>query len=222
MAETVYTPDITVLSGVNMKRNNLIGQRFFRLVVTGEERLCAKQNVLWRCLCDCGGTAVAYAYDLRAGKVKSCGCLSREGLAAKHGYARQGNKRNRVYSVWASMIQRCTNPSSRGYHYYGGRGITVCKRWLKFENFLADMGEPPAGMTLERIKNEKGYSASNCRWASVEAQARNKRSNVWVKLRGKSMLLKDALLKLQKDRGSLHYWMKKLQTDHQGVIDLWA
>lgn len=205
-----------------MRRNNLIGQRFSRLVVTGEGGLCARQNVRWMCLCDCGSTTVAYAYDLRAGKVKSCGCLSREGTATKHGYARHGNKRNRVYSVWASMIQRCTNPSDRNYQHYGGRGITVCKRWLKFENFLADMGEPPAGMTLERLKDEKGYSASNCKWVSAETQARNKRSNVWVKLRGESMLLKDALQKLQKDRGSLHYWMKKLQTDHQGVIDLWV
>lgn len=205
-----------------MRRNDLVGQRFSRLVVTGVAGLCKKQNIRWQCQCDCGGNATAYAYDLKAGKIKSCGCLSKEGLATKHGHARAGAKRSRVYSVWAAMIQRCTNPMDKNYHHCGGRGITVCKRWLKFDNFFADMGEPGEHMTLDRKNNNRGYSLANCRWVPNEVQAINKRTNVWVKLRGERLILRDALLKLGKDRGSVHYWMKKLNTDHQGVIDLWA
>jgi len=75
------------------------------------------------------------------------------------------------------MIQRCTNPKCRRYKDYGGRGITVCTRWLKFENFYADMGECPPGMTLERKDNNKGYYKANCRWATNKEQGNNKRNN---------------------------------------------
>ena len=73
------------------------------------------------------------------------------------------------------MLQRCNNPNSQRYKDYGGRGITVCKRWLKFENFLADMGDRPRGLTLDRKNNDKGYYKRNCHWATYEQQAANKR-----------------------------------------------
>jgi hypothetical protein len=92
--------------------------------------------------------------------------------AYKHGHTT--GKFSATYHSWASMIQRCTNPKRFYYHRYGGRGITVCKRWAKFENFLKDMGERPEGTTLDRKNNDGNYTPANCRWATKEQQASNK------------------------------------------------
>lgn len=81
-----------------------------------------------------------------------------------------------MYRVWQTMVQRCTKPKALGFANYGGRGITVCERWMTFENFLADMGERPKGMTLERRDNDGNYEPGNVRWATMKEQAHNTRT----------------------------------------------
>jgi len=83
--------------------------------------------------------------------------------------------RSRVYEIWAGMLKRCDEPKHASYKYYGGRGISVCDRWRTFENFLADMGHPPDGTSLDRIDNDGNYEPTNCRWATAAVQAKNKR-----------------------------------------------
>lgn len=94
--------------------------------------------------------------------------------ALKHGYA-AGPKPARVYHVWHSMLQRCSNPNGQQWERYGGRGITVCERWHDLLNFIADMGEPPERLSIERINNDGNYEPGNCKWATKSEQRRNQR-----------------------------------------------
>jgi len=93
----------------------------------------------------------------------------------RHGHAAGGG--TRTYQAWKSMLQRCDTPTRRDWPRYGGRGITVTARWRRFENFLADMGECPPGLSLDRINNDGNYEPRNCRWATREQQMRNRRPN---------------------------------------------
>ena len=165
---------------------DLIGKRFGKLIVLkwiGKDKWGHSK---WLCQCDCGNKIIVLGYGLTSGNTKSCGCLQKEGNSIKHGHNRRG-KVTGFYRSWYQMIQRCINPNNKDYHNYGGRGIKVCKRWLKFENFLEDMIEGwRPGLTLERRKNEKGYFKDNCKWVTREEQQRNTRGNHLLTYNGKT------------------------------------
>lgn len=175
-----------------------VGQKFNRWTVIGDAIRDANNLKNWLCRCECGTERRVRHYLLASGKSKSCGCLQREDLGArklKHGYASGGVIRPE-YSVWQMMVARCTNPRAQMYPEYGARGITVCDRWMKFENFLADMGDrPSAKHSLDRIENDKGYQPGNCRWAVPEIQQNNKRTTVFVEYGGERLPLADVVRK---------------------------
>lgn len=157
---------------------DLAGQRFGRLIVI--ERSANKidhYHTSWKCLCDCGAEKVIGSRHLRDGTTVSCGCFSRQQAATAfrtHGHASHG-KTSPTYRSWHSMMMRCTNPNATGFEYWGGRGVMVCDRWLKFSRFLADMGTRPLGCTIDRHPDPHGnYEPGNCRWASFTAQTRNR------------------------------------------------
>ena len=133
-------------------------------------------------MCDCGNETTVYGKFLLDGRSSSCGCFRKEYNAAnphiKHGHTSgdQAKRHSKTYNSWRSMVQRTTNPNHAQFELWGGRGITVCERWLKFENFLEDMGEHPGqGYSLERMNNNGNYEPSNCRWATISDQNRNRR-----------------------------------------------
>jgi hypothetical protein len=149
----------------------------------------------WYCRCDCGGFAVrtieSLTSSLRIGNTASCGCVVKEAVSAirtTHGATRgralgQGN--HPLYATWVHMRARCTRPGHPDWKNYGARGIRVCDRWLSFANFLADMGERPPGMTIDRKNNNGNYEPGNVRWATRQQQSANRRPSTLWRRRGR-------------------------------------
>lgn len=176
-----------------------LGSVFTDLTLLGESGQRLSGYVAYTCKCVCGKVLDVRGTDLLRGHKKSCGCLR----ARVPNNRTHGKSKSKIHLIWNTMKNRCNNPNVKSYSYYGGRGITVCERWQKFENFLADMGERPDGCSLDRIDNSKGYSPENCRWATKEEQANNKRNNVMVYFNGETH--------------SVTQWAKKLGINHAGM-----
>lgn len=160
-----------------------IGSRFTRWTALSESFMTGKSHIVAECKCDCGTVRLVRVARLVSGKSKSCGCWRNDNLTT-HGMT--AGAVSREYSVWNMIVQRCRNPKVKNWMDYGGRGITVCDSWLKFENFYADMGpRPGSGYSIDRRDNEDGYHKSNCRWATRMEQNKNKRNNRIIEAFGK-------------------------------------
>lgn len=168
------------------------GTVFCRLTVIGSNRQMIK------CLCDCGQIIEARKYDLLRGYIQSCGCLAKEMAAEKMRTlsTQHGDWGSKEWNSWHSMHERCLRQEAMGYENYGGRGISICKRWLNvergmgFANFLQDMGRAPSSEhTLDRIDSEGNYEPSNTRWATKKEQARNRRTNRLITAFGRTQCL---------------------------------
>jgi hypothetical protein len=150
-----------------------------------------RQKSYWCCTCVCGVVCIKQGVLLSSGLTRSCGCLLRENQQARITANTTHQQTGTVlYTRWAGMIGRCTNPANAAYADYGGRGITVCPQWrASFEIFARDMGEPPPETWLERRDNNGPYSPENCYWATLYQQANNKRNNRWITYDGMTQTL---------------------------------
>jgi len=208
-----------------------LGEVFERLTVIGaaEPKLKGNGYKIYRveCRCSCGQVVVVYESKLRYGSTRSCGCLQREASIsnlpkATHGHTRRGQPRSRTYACWVSMKRRCENPISENYRWYGAKGVRVCERWQRFENFLADMGEMPPGLSLDRIRSDGDYEPSNCRWADWPTQERNRRNNRRVVLKGVNMTVAEASRALNIDGSSIGNRAKRLGISYQEAANFYA
>lgn len=161
--------------------DDLTGIRFGRYLVLKRAANSRTRITKWLCRCDCGLEKSVAGSALKSGIVVSCGCYIRD-QKRTHGLSKHP-----LYSTWYKMMARCFDTNDRAYYRYGGRGISVCKEWATFPaQFFSDIGEKPPGTELDRIDNNGNYEPANCRWATPRQQSNNRRSNRFIKFRGKS------------------------------------
>jgi hypothetical protein len=204
-------------------RIDLTGQRFGRWTVIEHAGQLWPQTT-WRCRCDCGHIEASIPYSrLVRGRPTSCTCpRPAERQQEPHPpKARRVRKQSRVRAAWAQMKQRCYNQNRPEWKNYGGRGISVCRRWLdSFENFLADMGEPPVGHSLDRRENDGDYEPGNCRWATTLVQAGNRRNVERIPWRGEQRTLTEIALLENVEFHSFHNKVRIYgRTIEQAVAD---
>jgi hypothetical protein len=151
-------------------------RRYGRLRILSHAR-SLHRHARFNCRCKCGTQVTVRACDLISGHSTSCGCWQAELLrkrSTKHGEANSVE-----YRLHRGILRRCYERKNKSYRWYGKRGIGVCRRWRKFENFLRDMGRRPhPKLTIERLNNDKGYGPANCAWRSRAVQARNTRRSI--------------------------------------------
>ncbi len=170
------------------KITDLVGQRFERLTVVSLAEM-RNGRPRWACRCDCGADVVVAGNHLKSGATRSCGCLQRELMAERS--TSHGKSGSRTYTIWVRMRDRCNNPKNLRFSQYGGRGIKVCDRWQSFDNFLADMGECPDGMSIDRVDANGNYEPGNCRWATEKTQQNNRTTNRMITFDGRTQSLSE-------------------------------
>ena len=150
------------------------GDRYNRLMAIEFSYKNKNGHQFWLFKCSCGNEKVIYVGNVKSNHTKSCGCYE---IEKKNKHGMEGT---RTYKSWSSMKDRCLNRNCPKYKNWGGRGITVCKKWMNFENFYKDMGERPKDKSLDRIKNNLGYYKENCKWSTPKEQAKNRRNNILI------------------------------------------
>jgi hypothetical protein len=168
MSQAVDSPTTPPRAHPTPRRDDLAGRRFGRwTALRAEAQRAADRQIVWLCRCDCGTERGVKAGTLRRGNSTSCGCAAINSTG------------HPLYRRWLNMVGRCTKKDHPDWENYGARGITVCGRWLSFDNFLSDLDESfTPGMQLDRINNEGNYEPGNVRWATPKTNSRNRRKTV--------------------------------------------
>lgn len=190
------------------------GQKFGRLTAV----LYAGRSS-WHCRCDCGSTLKVKTSNLTNGHTLSCGCLVKEINSARaiHGHARNQRPTGTWHS-WQSMLRRCFNSERPEYKDYGGRGITTCDRWLiSFNNFLADMGDNPEGLSFGRKDNNGNYEPGNCKWENAEEQANNKRTNRLITIDGEIKTVSQWARSIGVNPDAIFCRLRRGASDHEAI-----
>ena len=185
-------------------KRDLTGMKFGLLTVVREveQRFYPSGNrTQWECGCECGNLVNVLGNSLTTGNTRSCGCLQKTLVSRR--LKTHGMTNTKVYRIWQTMVSRCNNEKATGFHNYGGRGISVCGRWMEFEKFLNDMGLPPPKTSIDRIDNDGDYCQENCRWATRKEQAQNKRNNRNIYFNGKNLCLIEWARKFDMDQSSM-------------------
>ena len=171
-----------------MKLIDLSGQKYGRLTVISRAEGKDKRRVYWLCRCECGKEVVVQSSQLRTGHTRSCGCLLDGSYNVTHGMTH-----TRLYRLWFTMKQRCTDPKSSGYHKYGAKGITICEEWMTFEPFMkwALKNGYTDELSIDRIENSKGYCPENCRFVTMCKQQNNRTNNLYIEINGETHTLAD-------------------------------
>lgn len=158
---------------------DITGKRFGKLlVIRRSDKRNSSNDVLWECTCDCGNIKLATSGALRHGRTKACGCMMGNPTHKDWGKS--------IRNIWLGMMARCYKENSTNYHYYGAKGILVCKEWHFYEVFKKWAFENGyiQGLTIERKNNKKGYNPKNCKWATYKEQNNNRSTNRFVTIDG--------------------------------------
>lgn len=164
------------LSSVINKHLDKIDKKIEKLLIN--KIIGFNKGIIVECSCECGNKTKVHLHSIIKKNTSSCGCLQKETTSKT--FSKHKQSYSKTYKIWDAIKQRCVNKKNKRYKDYGERGITICDRWLNFENFISDMGESPKGFTIERIENNKGYEPGNCKWATYEEQNNNTRFNKLV------------------------------------------
>lgn len=192
-----------------MKRDDLVGKRFGRLIVIRFEGSDLNGHSCWLCECECGNRTVVAGTNLKRGLTTSCGCRRNEVTSER--LTTHGMYGSSLYNCWSGMLQRCKNPNDKLYHRYGGRGIEVCEEWNDFENFYnwAIENNYKPELTIDRINNDDGYYPKNCRWADRITQSNNTSQNRRITYRGITKTISEWARLLGLDYGVLYRHLQK-------------
>lgn len=169
---------------------DIAGKTFGRLTVIKRVGKNSANQATWLCVCSCVDKTevVVSGTPLRCGHTKSCGCIQRETASMcsrTHGFSGTG-----IYKSYISMLNRCFSPVNAEWEHYGGRGITVCHRWLTIENFMEDMMPTwKEGLSLDRINVNGNYEPTNCRWITMALQQNNRRNNRHLTIGGRTQTI---------------------------------